>query len=136
MKKLFWVVCLVGSGAMAAETPRHRCATIADPKERLACYDQAFGGSAEQDFGERKAPPTTAQAPEVANISAKVVAMEIRRNGQFTVTLDNGQSWTQTEYESSAIVKTGDEITIRRGSFGSYLLTTTAGIGTRVKRVN
>jgi hypothetical protein len=51
------------------------------------------------------------------------------------VTLDNAQVWAQSEFNSQADVEIGDSVTVRRAAFGSYLLVTKAGIGTRVKRV-
>jgi hypothetical protein len=38
-----FVVCAWFSTASAAEPVRHRCATVADDLDRLACYDAEFG---------------------------------------------------------------------------------------------
>jgi hypothetical protein len=146
-----------GHGALAADAARHPCAAEADPAARLACYDRAFGTPAPapppaakppapapaakpEDFGytdKQRARDAAGNAPseEITSITASVNKIERLRNGYFAVHLDNGQVWTQTELKSNALIAVGDSISIRRGAFGSYLLTTKAGIGTKVRRV-
>ena len=63
-----------------------------------------------------------------------VRGVEIRRDGMFQVTLDNEQIWTQTELNSRIDLRVGATVTIRRGALGSYLLSNSAGISTRVRR--
>ncbi len=43
--------------------------------------------------------------------------------GRAVLLLDNGQMWRQTEGFSVPTVRTGDEVEIRRGAMGGYLLT-------------
>jgi hypothetical protein len=133
---------------LAADTAKHPCANVRDNADRLACYDQAFGKPAETaaapapqaQFGyteqeARRQAGHTAEDDGTKSISATVTALERSRDGKFVVTLDNAQSWSQSEYNSQADVSVGDTVTVGRGALGSYLLVTKAGIGTRVRRV-
>lgn len=147
---------LVLNGAAAADEPAtHACAEVADPLERLSCYDKAFppraaqtrsapGGSNRslppEEFGftdaerrRRESGDRKDNSPQ--EVRATVSTLKRRQNGMFTASLDNGQSWAQTELDSKARLKPGDAVVIRRAAFGSYLLVTPDGIGTRVKRI-
>ena len=138
---------LAAAGTLfAAETAQHPCALVRDNTDRLACYDQAFGKPAEPvaapetQFGytEQEARRQAGKTPEsegTDSITAAVTSLDRKSDGKFVVTLDNTQVWSQSEYNSQADVAIGDTVTVRRGAFGSYLLVTKAGIGTRVKRV-
>ncbi len=55
-------------------------------------------------------------------ITAHVVSGSGDRQGNVFVVLDNGQSWTYTD--AGGPPQAGGEVTIRRASLGSYLLTT------------
>lgn len=72
--------------------------------------------------------------PGLEVVPATVVKLAVRTNGWWIVTLDNGQVWSQVENRASATVAVGDDVTLRRSRIGSYTLTTTKGIETRVKR--
>ena len=53
------------------------------------------------------------------------------------LTLENGPVWQQTEYKSEPRYEAGDVVVIRKGMFGSYLLTRASGSPTtRVKRIS
>ena len=138
------VAALAICSQVHAAGPVHRCAELHDDAERLACYDAEFGKptaavptpaseSAEKDFG--LAAHGTPQQAEIATVTSVVAAVARKRDGRFLVTLANGQRWEQSELESKASVEAGDTVTVRRASFGSFLIVTKAGIATRVKRV-
>jgi hypothetical protein len=118
-----------------AAGPVHRCAELGDDAERLACYDAEFGKPSAGAPTPAPAAGGTPQKPEIASVKSVVAAVTHKRDGRFLVTLANGQIWEQSELESKASVEAGDAVTVRRASFGSYLLVTKAGIATRVKRV-
>jgi hypothetical protein len=125
---------------LRAGEPPHPCASLGNDDERLACYDRAFGKPPQPSNGASPGPEPGLgdQSPsekKSARITATVTAFERRRDGLFVVTLDNGQVWSQTELDSRAEVRVGDTVKLRRGALGSYLLSTSAGIGTRVRRV-
>jgi hypothetical protein len=142
------VTLIVTSGILfAAEDAQHPCAQVRDDTDRLACYDQAFGkpaaatsaasherfGFTEKELARNTGQSATSGAPE--SVTAAIKSLDRRYDGKFVVTLDNAQVWAQSEFNSQADVEIGDSVTVRRAAFGSYLLVTKAGIGTRVKRV-
>lgn len=75
-----------------------------------------------------------AAAPQ--SISARVVSVQLRKFGEFVVTLDNGQVWEQNEPQPSAIVRAGDTVAIKKALFGSYMLVTAGKVGTKVHRID
>ena len=114
---------------VAAANP-HRCTAVQDDRERLACYDLAFGTPAAPK--PMPDPPRAAAPPE--KYSAKVSDVEWR-NGVFVVTLDNGDVWIQSERDSRVQPEAGETVTVRRASLGSYLLSGRQGIAARVKQL-
>ena len=72
--------------------------------------------------------------PHQQVVPATVVSLAVRTNGWWIVTLDNGQKWAQIENRPEAIVAVGDDVTLRRSRAGSYTLTTSQNIETRVRR--
>ena len=72
--------------------------------------------------------------PHIQVVNATVTKLGVRSNGWWMVTLDNGQVWSQIENRPTAAVAVGDDITLRHSRAGSYILTTTKGIETRVRR--
>jgi hypothetical protein len=142
-------------GAEAEAKPTHACSLVRDRSERLDCYDAAFGkptgeadarleaaapATAEANFGltleqiERRAPGGGAAKSD--RIASAVVALKRDRDGRFTVTLENGQVWVQSEIQSGATLAIGDPVTIRSAAMGSYLLVTPRGVATRVRRLD
>ena len=57
------------------------------------------------------------------------------RHGERVFVLDNGQRWAERVAENRGPLNPGDRITVTRGSFGSFLLVTPAGVGLRVRRL-
>jgi len=142
------ITLIVASGILfAADQGTHPCAQVRSDTDRLACYDQAFGKPAQpaaaapkEQFGftEKEVARNTGQGTDSAgptSVTAAITALDRRHDGKFVVTLDNAQVWAQSEINSQADVGIGDQITVRHGVLGSYLLVTKAGIATRVKRV-
>ncbi len=136
------------SFAFAAESS-HPCASVAGPETRLACYDKAFPPPAEvheaaakkavDDFGLGERPAVLrnlGQAPEVVDpdsIAARVVEVDYG-GGRRRIVLDNGQAWMLAESASAGPLRQGDDVRIRKGLMGGFLLTTPAGVSLRVKR--
>jgi hypothetical protein len=72
---------------------------------------------------------------ELGYIVASVLKLSIHKDtGRFIITLDNGQRWSQSENKPDVTLSIGDEIRIQKSSIGSYMLTTSEGIETRVRR--
>lgn len=137
-----------------------RCASIAAADARLACYDAlahrppdpptsaaapppvaaakpaarpsptATGGAA-ADFG--RAPPRPSAAPdELESIQASVAKITSDQVGHVYLLLDNGQTWTFTD--TDARLEPGDPVTIKRGAFGSFTMTTSSRHTYKVRR--
>jgi len=128
------------------------CAAVTNADERLACYDAlaktqsarppaapavtpaaaaSDGAMADAGFGAapHKSPPRP-KGPE--QIKALVAEVTVDRLGTVTVPLENGQTWTFHDPEPR--IKSGDEVTIRRASLGSYLMTIPGRHTYRVQR--
>jgi hypothetical protein len=125
------------------------CAALTDDNERLACYDAltkaksarpptapvATAGSdparGDAGFGAvQLKKPTKPQGPE--QIKATVTRVSAERQGTVSVLLDNGQTWTL--HESEPRLTSGDLVTIRRASLGSFLMITPTRHSYRVQR--
>lgn len=69
-------------------------------------------------------------------LTAKVSELGTLAHGELLLTLDNGQVWQQKSGERAMRIKVGDDVTIRRASLGSFLLTSGVAKGSmRVTRV-
>lgn len=118
------------------------CRTITDDRERLACYDTLANDippvtdppatiSAESLFG-RDAAQTSAVLQQQAGITppqildAEISAVETRADGKLRLSLQNGQRWEQIDGRPLDLAP-GDQVRIRKGAFGSYLLYRQAG---------
>ncbi len=146
-----WLMpALLLPGTIAAAGGTHPCATVAEPVKRLACYDEAFPPPPEvheaavrrarEDFGRDEAPVTLANpGQDASDIDPRHIGSRISRvdhdNGQRRITLENGQVWRQTEATTAGHMSVGDEVVVRKGVMGSYLLVTQAGVGLRVRRI-
>jgi len=77
------------------------------------------------------------ESPALAlkSFTAHITRVGLQANGDFVVTLDNGQVWDQTETDTLAQVRVGDKIEIDRGLLGSFLLVAANRERTRVHRV-
>jgi hypothetical protein len=125
------------------------CATKSAADERLACYDALAKSKAPQP---QPAPVLAAAAATASNdpssfgltkhdtapqgpkkIKARVASVTEDRHGNVTVVLDNGQTWAV--HELDPLLRSGDEVTIRRAALGSYLMTTAARHSYRVQRL-
>lgn len=150
---------LMSTAALAAEkTPQSRsamltrlvdCKSIAQPNERLACYDREVAAldaaeSSKQimvvdkeqvrktrrslfglelpDLGIFGGGDKSDDADEVSKIEAKVKSASRNPYGQWSFELEDGARWVQTDDHVLAIEpKAGDTILIKRAAFGSYM---------------
>jgi len=119
-----WVIWCVFSPAVAADEPDlQQCRAMGNDQERLACYDKAVGNTYEDSFGQESVatarPPGEKGKPQ--NLESRVASVTTAANGKLILGLDNGQTWAQLDSPSLKL-KVGDQILIRRGKLGSYLL--------------
>lgn len=145
------------AAATAAESSTHACASVADPTQRLACYDAAFppAGDAQfgaivdpeiaraqalKDFGLNKAQ-LSAREPErmrelsPERIEATVAGITNRSTGERVLTLDNEQIWLLTEVTSKGRLRVGDRVVLRTAALGTYKLITPGRVPLRAKRI-
>lgn len=153
--------------AQAPATPAqlrdvYACRDIADPAQRLACFDAAVGRLAQaQQSGEFAAIDREGQAeverdafgfrlPSLSRLlpfagdreaapAPQSQQFEIARivplaNGYHAFVMSNGQRWRQLEAQSARNVRAGQTVTIRRAALGSFLLIPDSGAAHRVRR--
>lgn len=132
---------VVASAAVASpQQATHPCAQVVTPAERLACYDKAFPPAPEvheaqrqqavDGFGKAADKPRTDIALD--QIQAKVASVDYAGAEQI-INLDNGQAWRTAD---TAHVATGEEVSVRKGALGSFLLTNAHDVKLRVRRVH
>jgi hypothetical protein len=71
--------------------------------------------------------------PGPSQIEARVTRVNADSQGNVTLTLDNGQVWSVQQ--GNQWLQSGDTVTIRQASLGSFLLTTPSRHSYRVRRV-
>ena len=118
-----------------------QCASIAEPTQRLQCFDRFAAvarGALEPkpaDFGKPASRPQ-----EVDQLTASVRELSRTARGKALFVLDNGQVWRQLDGDDSQILDPvpgrAMKITIVRGLFDSYNLTIEGRNGlVKVRRV-
>jgi hypothetical protein len=85
------------------------------------------------NFGLAERPAPAAAKP--AELVALVESVSERTGGELLLKLDNGQSWVQTVRKAGTRIKAGERVTIARGAFGGYLLSSDSGATMRVRRL-
>lgn len=130
------------------------CSHIRQNGERLACFDRAVAyfqssgenvpaPSAENSFGlqtgvtesrAEQAKPKKSEEP-LSSVTARVSEVSSARDGMKVFALDNGQTWRQTTGSTGVAPKSGDQITVRRGALGSFLMDVPNGPALRVRRL-
>ncbi len=105
-----------------------RCAGIAQPAERLKCFDTTVQGLATpsakaEGFG-RPPPP---RPDEITQIRATVLELAKTARGRAVFILDNGQTWRQIDGDDTDVREPPPgktiKVTIATGIFNSYSLT-------------
>jgi hypothetical protein len=65
--------------------------------------------------------------PAVETLTAQISRVIPSQTGRNGYVMSNGQVWRQVDTESNRQLRSGAEVTIRRATLGSFLMTTTAG---------
>jgi hypothetical protein len=138
-------VLAVVSLTTAAATPQlpesvAACARIDDTVARTTCYDREIAAlrgnpaaapsaaprppvaSPPEQFGQDSLPKKAESVGDVAPavLAAKVARLAEQRPGIYTVTLDNGQVWRQTEGRLKFRLAVDDVVSIRKAGMGGY----------------
>jgi len=136
-------------------TDARRCGTLADIGQRLACYDRLFRTEQVVDLSGTKSSQTDealfgyrgkiaqeardeqakALASNLAELNARVDALDYLANGTFRVSLDNGQQWQQLASGVTLRLKVGENVVIKPGALGSFTLVASSGRAAKVRRV-
>lgn len=141
-----------------------KCAEISAVAPRLVCYDQLAGreptpdaaavpsstaagassastvnsasppaAAPKQSFGLYSAEHPAVAVQRAASLTAKVIAIGSGSNGHPVVTLEGDQVWELDD--ADPLLGTGDTVTIKRGTLGSFIMTTSAGRIHRLRRI-
>jgi len=140
------LVLTIGCGlaAQAGGSDLQGCRQLADPAERLACYDRLAdaGLPAPEELFGLDAQTNEQRLRRELGIAAPAVledtAAEVRRtaDGKLDIRLASGQRWVQSDTLALKIAA-GDTVVIRPAALGSYLLQRNGvGRSIRVRRVD
>lgn len=132
-----------------ADRAMQACRAIVDRDARLACYDRLVD-DAEKDFGGKRVErdpqrdfgatgtmvPADVRDAEITNITSKITQVSYDRFNGWTMALDTGAVWAQSERTTTGRdPKVGASMEIRKGPLGSYIAKIDNGRPFRVKRV-
>lgn len=97
----------------------------------------AYAPEPAPSFGGAKPRKTKVErAREVTQMIAHATKATDNGIGHWVVTLDNGQSWKMTEsVPGFAPPAAGDEVRLRKGALGGYLMDVNHQAGVRVERI-
>ena len=99
----------------------YACRDIADPAQRLACFDREVGSLASED--------------EVREIDTVIKSVSMNQSGKYTMTMEDGAVWSQID---TTVLprqpKPGQKIHIKTATMGSYFASVEGGRSIRMKR--
>jgi hypothetical protein len=78
--------------------------------------------------------PVAKPKPQTNSITARITGVSYDPYGRETITLEEGASWQLDG--SDALLASGESVTIKRATFGSYVLMTASGRTHRVRRLH
>ena len=114
---------------VAEPVPESTPTPVAQPAPERAPTEQvAPAAAAPAPVSQMPAPQADAEEFKENNVAGTgdltgggiIVRVWERHDGRFTVKLNNGQYWRETEGTRVGIPDVGDEVTVSRGLFGSY----------------
>ena len=74
---------------------------------------------------------------EIKQVDGVVAAVDGNADGGYTIRLEDGARWSQTDGKPIALEpRRGDKVVVRRGAMGSYFLSVGGQPGVRVERLN
>lgn len=131
------------------------CRTIADPQERLACYDRTVAAlSAARDSNDLVVADSGAirearrglfgislpklklfgGGEEVNEIEGTITAVRATADGMAIFTLEDGARWKQTDGRNQ-FARSGQKIRIKRTGLGGFMANVNGQSGVRVVRL-
>lgn len=155
-------ILLLTTPAMAQERSKRLdavvdCRKIADPGERLNCYDKAV---ADLDTAEKSREVVVVDREQVTEARRSVFGLKLpkirlfgggdevdqvesvvtsvgrNRNGQLVFTIQDGARWEQTDNHNVIGVRVGTRVTLRRGALGTFFAKFQGSTSAKVARIN
>ncbi len=138
--RAFWIAAgllLTAGPALADGAAILRCRQLAEPAQRMACYEAIVvpvAGAVAQTLPPVPAPP---DPTKVGNFGLEVksalvglpATMDSTIPGRFfgwgpndTITLANGQVWQISDDSRGAVSANDPRVTVRRGALGAFYL--------------
>ena len=77
---------------------------------------------------------TANKSPDLKELSVKIQAASTNSAGRGVFRLENGQVWQEVEPDAKFTVQPGQTVLITRGAMGSYFMSASAHMSTRVTR--
>jgi len=138
------------------------CPRIAGDKERLACFDREFALLAQRKppIAAKPAAPSTpaaaeltpeqavglppgkilklqksADGTEIKALDARIERVSVNAMGRGVFKLENGQVWQQVESDPKFEVHPGDTVHLTKALGGSFFMSASKRMSTRVSRV-
>lgn len=129
-------------GAVRAADPAVTSTPVAAPVPAVTVASAPAAPPADpvKDFGltpaqQKALDPQRVEDPGPASLRATITAVQRQRDGQFVITLDNGQVWAQNDPAERAYPKAGEAVEIRKAALGSFVLESAQRRLVRVRRV-
>ncbi|HVL79320.1 MAG TPA: hypothetical protein VM346_08550 [Sphingomicrobium sp.] len=137
------------------------CRAVADPQERLACFDRE-SGTLDQAVASRdivlidREQATAARRSlfgfsipsfggllgsgsaedEIREIESTIASFSRNVEGGWTVRLADGSTWTQSDDSPVALApRNGQKATVRRRALGSFMMSINGQPGVKVRRI-
>ena len=73
---------------------------------------------------------------ELKELSVRIEGVSTNGSGREVFRLENGQVWQQVEPDSKFEVHPGDTVRITKGALGSFFMSVSPHMGTRVTRTH
>jgi hypothetical protein len=105
----------------SAAAPVASAAAVAAPVASAPARAAPTAASPQEQFG--LPPDADREARMPKRITAKVALATRQASGRYTITLENGEVWLQTEDQLGFTLHQGSSVSIKRGLLGSYWLT-------------
>lgn len=136
----------------------YACRDIADPAQRLACFDREVGSLASAEaardivFTDRETAKKARKGlfgfsfpklgdifggdedDQIKEIDTVIKSVSVDRSGKYILTMEDGAVWSQIDASGARQPKPGQKIHIKVASMGSYFASIEGGRSIRIKR--
>jgi len=136
------------------------CKSIANPEQRLVCYDEKVSALETAQTNKQVVIADREQVKEarrglfglslpriklfgggddegakIDQIESTITSVRSLRGGKMLFTLEDGATWQQTEVRTMRRARKGDPIVIKKASLGSYTAKVRGGRSFKIKRI-